>query len=307
MAQLSAGMPEDKSRLRHAMRGEEITGTFQIAYKSAPGAANPGAHIHPQYELLLCLSDDMFCHLGDHRIDVCRDTLMLFNNMDLHFFGPDKKDGENLRWVVYFDPELITALSTPHVNLLDCFLYRPREDANILRLTAEESEQLQRLFRQLATLDKAKESACYGKELKLNLLLAEILLEVNRLYKQYYHIAMEFHPEKHRTVYAIMEYIHENYQEKLSLDHLAQAFYINKFTICELFREILGTSPNQYIINCRIQKAKELLLSGHTVDVACALTGFNNLSHFSRSFKTRTGLSPKQYQMLYAHGRQEAG
>ena len=57
-----------------------------------------------------------------------------------------------------------------------------------------------------------------------------------------------------------------------------------------------GTTPNQYIINCRVQKAKELLLNGASVERACAESGFNNLSHFSRIFKSKVGQSPKQYQ-----------
>jgi AraC-like DNA-binding protein len=47
-----------------------------------------------------------------------------------------------------------------------------------------------------------------------------------------------------------------------------------------------------------MQKAKELLMKDFSVDEVCDLAGFNNLSHFSRSFKQRTGYSPKQFQMM---------
>ncbi|MCA5962728.1 helix-turn-helix transcriptional regulator [Blautia sp. RD014234] len=54
-----------------------------------------------------------------------------------------------------------------------------------------------------------------------------------------------------------------------------------------------GTSPNQYLIRCRIIKAKELLLQGFSVESVCMMTGYNSLPHFSRSFKSQTGISPK--------------
>ena len=57
-----------------------------------------------------------------------------------------------------------------------------------------------------------------------------------------------------------------------------------------------GTTPSQYIIICRIPGAKELLADGYTVEYTCGKAGFNNLSHFSRTFKNKVGMSPKQYQ-----------
>ena len=44
-------------------------------------------------------------------------------------------------------------------------------------------------------------------------------------------------------------------------------------------------------------KAKELLISGESVDSVCGKSGFRNLSHFSRIFKEKVGQSPKKYQM----------
>ncbi len=55
-------------------------------------------------------------------------------------------------------------------------------------------------------------------------------------------------------------------------------------------------SGSFYIINCRISKEKELLVKGNSVEEACGKSGFNNLSHFSRTFKNKVGMSPKQYQ-----------
>jgi AraC-like DNA-binding protein len=44
-------------------------------------------------------------------------------------------------------------------------------------------------------------------------------------------------------------------------------------------------------------KAKELLMKDYSVEEVCDLAGFNNLPHFSRSFKQHTGCSPKRYQL----------
>ena len=65
----------------------------------------------------------------------------------------------------------------------------------------------------------------------------------------------------------------------------------------------------QYLINCRLMKARELLLNGMAVEEVCGRVGYRNLSHFSRAFKSKVGVSPKQYQMsrpLQAEPRKKA-
>lgn len=269
---------------------------FSVTYKESRGVENQTFHIHDDYELLLCLSDDMFYNVGKQCYFVQKNTLLLFNNMDLHHFGPRKPDGENRRYVTFFKAAYIDSLSTANVNLLDCFLFRPFPDYNVLPLTEEQSQELQRQFQRIMELQSQSESECYGKELHLHLLLAEVLLNVNTAYRQHHHITANSSGEAYRCVYDVIGFIHENYRENLSLDMLANRFFINKFYLWETFKAVTGVTPNQYIINCRIMKAKELLMNGNTVESVCEQTGFNNMSHFSRTFKNKVGQSPKQYQ-----------
>ena len=77
----------------------------------------------------------------------------------------------------------------------------------------------------------------------------------------------------HIEGYEIISYLHTHYQEELTLDELAKRFYTNKYSLCALFREATGSSPNQYLIQCRLQKAMELLLKEPTVETVCRQTG----------------------------------
>lgn len=269
---------------------------FSVAYKETQGAGIRTFHIHDQYELLLCLSDDMFCNIDKHSYSLQTNTLLLFNNMDLHYFGPKKPNGENKRYVAFFKASYIDSLSTATVSLLDCFLFRPFSDSSILPLTLQQSQELQCHFQKILQIQSQSEDQCYGKELYLHLLLAELLLNVNTFYHQYHHIANDSRGSAHYRIYEVIQYIHENYRNDLRLDQLANHFFINKYSLWESFKAVTGVTPSQYITNCRIMKAKELLMKGEAVESVCAETGFNNVSHFSRTFKTKVGQSPKQYQ-----------
>lgn len=275
---------------------EKLENDFSAEKKVSRGTANRLSHIHEQYELLLCLSDNMFCNIDKRRYRIDRNTLLLFNNMDLHHFGACDPEAENNRYVVYFKPAYIDSLSTRSISLLDCFLFRPFPHANLLPLTQEQSENMQRLLDRILLLQGKSEEECYGKELYLHLLLAELMLDVNTIYRACHQISAGVSSESHHSAYQVINYIHEHYNDELSLDLLSHKFYVNKYYLCEIFREVTGVSPNQYIINCRIMKAKELLMNGCTVENTCAETGFNNMSHFSRTFKNKVGQSPKQFQ-----------
>ncbi|BAY81725.1 putative transcriptional regulator [Calothrix parasitica NIES-267] len=77
---------------------------------------------------------------------------------------------------------------------------------------------------------------------------------------------------------------------------MANELGISRYHFCRLFQKSMGISPYQYLIKCRIERAKELLLQPHTsiADVALKV-GFSNQSHFSKYFKRVVGMTPKEF------------
>lgn len=94
-----------------------------------------------------------------------------------------------------------------------------------------------------------------------------------------------------------IQYIHENYTlEAIEIPHLAALCKISEVYLRKLFHHAYGQSPLQYIHTMKIKRAKELLLSGeYTVSETAELCGFSDTSHFSRTFKSITGLSPSKF------------
>lgn len=284
----------------HSRYAETLKGDYSVRHKITFSDEKRLPHIHTEFELLLVHSKGMHAVINERRYELKPDTLLLFNDMDLHHIRM-RRGGANDRHVLYFKPEYIQALSTKNTNLLECFLFRPFADANLLPLTAENARRLSAAMDELAFWEN-QENKPYGYDLKVKLLLAELLLEVNRLYRACHGMGEGAGTGRYELVYSIICFLHAHYQEDLSLDDLAQRFYVNKYSLCSLFRETTGTTPNQYLIHCRLLKAKELLINGLPVENVCAEAGYNNLSHFSRAFKQHVGVSPKQFQQRALHG-----
>ncbi|MGD7008894.1 helix-turn-helix domain-containing protein [Metabacillus sp. 84] len=94
----------------------------------------------------------------------------------------------------------------------------------------------------------------------------------------------------------IVAYIHQHYNEDLSLQDLSDYFQLTPSYISTIFKEYSGENYKEYLNRFRIQKAKELLTDRNIkVSEAASLVGYNNVNTFIRLFKRYVGLSPGQY------------
>lgn len=97
-------------------------------------------------------------------------------------------------------------------------------------------------------------------------------------------------------VQVILEYIHDNISENLSLNDIADQVGMSRVYVCQMFKKEMGISFKSYLMEQRIKMAEEMLKTRKykTYEVA-EMVGYQTLQHFSNSFKKVTGRSPGQY------------
>ncbi|MBW4616661.1 MAG: AraC family transcriptional regulator [Desmonostoc vinosum HA7617-LM4] len=102
---------------------------------------------------------------------------------------------------------------------------------------------------------------------------------------------------KHKLQQAI-DYIQAHFAEDISLEAIAVHLSMSQYYFARLFKQSTGFSPYQYLIQCRIERAKKLLLQEQQSIANAALqVGFASQSQFGRHFKRLTGVTPKQFLM----------
>ncbi|MFD2444847.1 AraC family transcriptional regulator [Bacillus sp. CGMCC 1.16607] len=102
---------------------------------------------------------------------------------------------------------------------------------------------------------------------------------------------------EHPTIKKVIEYILENYQTEISLDALSAESNLSKFYLIRAFKEIIGCTPSQYIMNIRLEKAMDLLLSTRLdITTICYEVGFGSLNTFERVFKKRMGCTISEFR-----------
>lgn len=95
----------------------------------------------------------------------------------------------------------------------------------------------------------------------------------------------------------VIEYIEDNLQRNLSLIELAKIVQMSPNYFVRLFKQSTGVTPYQYVLDCRINKAKELLKNRKlTLAEISQQLGFYDQSRFTNTFSKRMGITPKKYR-----------
>lgn len=108
------------------------------------------------------------------------------------------------------------------------------------------------------------------------------------------------------TVIGTRNYIDNNYDTDLKLDLLSHVRFVSKFHLLHLFKRYYGQTPKQYLIDKRIEKSKKYLRKGMSVSATCFSVGFESPCSFSTLFKSRTGLTPTEFQKEQLSQRRSA-
>ena len=102
---------------------------------------------------------------------------------------------------------------------------------------------------------------------------------------------------KHKKVNEVANYICANFAEISSLDRLSERFYISKYYLCRIFREVTGMTITQYVNANRLKAAEKMLReSSESVIRVAAASGFGNVAYFDRVFRESLGVSPSEYR-----------
>lgn len=103
--------------------------------------------------------------------------------------------------------------------------------------------------------------------------------------------------DKRKLIQPAVSYMHEHYTaEPLKVVQLAAMCGITPEYFRSIFQSFYGVSPIKYINRLKMEHASELLSSGmYSVTEAATLSGYNDLSHFSREFKKIYGVKPTEY------------
>ncbi len=94
-----------------------------------------------------------------------------------------------------------------------------------------------------------------------------------------------------------INYIEQNFQNDITIEEIANLCGINRSYFGRIFKNAIGRSPQEFLMNYRMVKAAELLkLTSLSIAEIGSAVGYENQLHFSRAFKTVYGISPREWR-----------
>lgn len=169
-----------------------------------------------------------------------------------------------------------------------------REDELIVQLSSDEQREIEAL---LIRLKQAFSEPCQTQLALIRLRAVELAVYVG-CHLNTAQAVRAIETSKYQRCQKVSRYLREHYSEPVSLNQLCSIFYVSRYHLCRIFREVTGVTVMNYLLAIRVQNAcMRLADDEHTPVAKVAMEcGFDSLSSFNRAFHARIGTSPTLYR-----------
>lgn len=231
--------------------------------------------------------------ISDVRYEVESGQVFVINNNELHC----AYTASSLELLcIVFEPGFVTGNALVDQEYLEPFFERNVNFHNQI----QSDNPLASMIRDLAyEMEREAQESNEGYQLIIKASLLRILALLFRHFKLEGQLGHDYLVHQHRLdrIRAAVAYIDAHYQEKISLDTIAQLVYMNPSYFSTYFKKVMKLSVMDYVFNLRMTQAANFLadptISITDVSLSC---GFPTPAYFSRAFSKAHGLSPGQYR-----------
>ena len=105
--------------------------------------------------------------------------------------------------------------------------------------------------------------------------------------------------EENPIIKKVCDFVDKNLSQEITLEQAADMAGVSSFYLSKLFKEEKGETFINFVSDKRLEKSRQLLAETElSIKEITAEVGYNDQNYFSRIFKTRYGLSPKEYRKI---------
>lgn len=251
-------------------------------------------HQHDFYEVYYFIGGSVEYSVEGRTYELKSGDLLLINPLELHQprIAPDQQDYERI--VLWINKNYLSELCFNKTSLTRCFDSSQPDHTNLLRPSKIQQTYISAMLDELITENT---SDGYAVEIASEAILLRFLVELNRLT-----ITSSMNIKKEEVSSSIipdvLEYINNHFCEKLTLNEIADEFFVSKYYLSHAFNNVVGTSVHRYIVLKRLIHAKQMLLSGIKSTTAATNCGFNDYAGFYRAFTAEYGVTPTEFVKL---------
>lgn len=248
-------------------------------------------HHHDFSKIVILIDGDLTYYIEGKAYILKPWDILFVNKNEIHkpVVNPNKYYE---RIVIWLNPDFMAKYAQGNNNLLKCFEVAIKNNYNLLRLNMKSIEIIKNLIQDIQNCNNSNE---FGSEILKESLFVQLMVLMNRLF---------LNSDKNRdiediqydkTIEGVLNYINSNLENDLSIDTIASEFFISKYYLMRKFKNQIGSSIHNYVVQKRLILARSLISDGLSMSSVCSRCGFNDYSSFVRAFKRVYGVSPSNY------------
>lgn len=246
-------------------------------------------HYHPEYEIVFVRKGSGKLHIGEH--------LKNYEEGELVFIGPDLPHTGFGYGVIGEHEEIVVQLRKDFLG--EEFMQKP-ELQHIRKLfeRAKQGLSFQGKSRKIVASKLQKMLTFSHFERLVELLnIFDILATttefsvLNAADKRF-----DFNHKDEDRINKVYEYVEQNYQKNIDIRAVADLANLTIPSFCRYFKKISHITYTDFVNEYRINQACRLLFENKPIADICFEVGFNNISHFNKTFKQLKGMSPREYK-----------
>ncbi len=247
-------------------------------------------HKHDYFELLYFISGDVDYEVSRRIYRMQKNDVLMIHPQQLHQPHFLKSNEDYERIILWISKAYLQDLCRMKPAIEDCiYKSHPESEPCLIRPQVSLQTQIGQMF-----FDLAKASIYEKSDEFCKVKIENLIRFLSTLPKPHDFQKREESPD-HQVIESILRYLDEHFCEDISLDLIANRFFINKFHFVHQFTERVGLSPYRYILQKRLNQARELLARGHKSKEVAYSCGFKDYSNFYRAFRSTFEESPSDY------------
>ena len=248
-------------------------------------------HHHDFSKIVILIDGDLTYYIEGKAYILKPWDILFVNKNEIHkpVVNPNKYYE---RIVIWLNPDFMAKYAQGNNDLLKCFEVAIKNNYNLLRLNMKSIDIIKNLIQDIQNCNNSNE---FGSEILKESLFVQLMVLMNRLF---------LNSDKNRdiediqydkTIEGVLNYINSNLENDLSIDTIASEFFISKYYLMRKFKNQIGSSIHNYVVQKRLILARSLISDGLSMSSVCSRCGFNDYSSFVRAFKKVYGVSPSNY------------
>lgn len=264
---------------------------FELYYYDDKDLAKVESHSHNYFEFYFFIEGDVSMQIGKQTYRVRSGDMMLIpphvpHRLIIH--SPKTPYRRFVFWISKEFYEHLSQLSSAYMYLIEYV------DAHKDYLFQMDPVSFNTLQSKMIRLLEEMHAERFGKDEQIALYISDFILHINRLV---YEKNEPKNQPLNTSLYSnLVEYIEQHLDEDLTLERLADEFYVSKYHIAHVFKENVGLSIHQYITKKRLSLCQEAIRAKMNISEVYHAYGFGDYSSFYRAFKKEFGISPKEFR-----------